>query len=313
MRTELHNSTIYRESTVADVLAHYNKDISLYRGGFMRSPFRDEDTPSFHISPSGRGWKDFGDDTGGGVIDLVMRLEGCSREKALAILVEIETGERPALVTEYLSRRKVSEPSALTVLSAGPFTSKTLLDYSDSRQISRQVLSRYCEQVRVSLSGSGNGKAFNYIGFANSGGSYVLRSPGQFGKRCTGSFPTFLGKDGFLCDAPTDNAVLVFEGFFDFLSYVEMGVRSGEIDSQTLSCGCDVCVLNSVSNKDKAKDFVSSHGVIALCLDNDKAGREAAEYFRSASEAATVVDLSSRYGDCNDVNEYLMRHSGTPM
>ena len=34
---------------VADVLLHYGKDLSQSRLGLIRSPFRDERTPSFHI------------------------------------------------------------------------------------------------------------------------------------------------------------------------------------------------------------------------------------------------------------------------
>ena len=56
---------------VADVLVNYGKDVSFTRSGLIKSPFRDERTPSFHILAGGYGWVDFGDGTKGGVIDLV--------------------------------------------------------------------------------------------------------------------------------------------------------------------------------------------------------------------------------------------------
>ena len=46
---------------VADVLLHYGKDLNQSRLGLIRSPFRDERTPSFHILSNGYAWKDFGD------------------------------------------------------------------------------------------------------------------------------------------------------------------------------------------------------------------------------------------------------------
>ena len=73
---------------VADVLVNYGKDVSFTRSGLIKSPFRDERTPSFHILAGGYGWVDFGDGTKGGVIDLVMRLEHCDRTFAVRSLAE---------------------------------------------------------------------------------------------------------------------------------------------------------------------------------------------------------------------------------
>ena len=50
---------------VADVLVNYGKDVSFTRSGLIKSPFRDERTPSFHILAGGYGWVDFGDGTKG--------------------------------------------------------------------------------------------------------------------------------------------------------------------------------------------------------------------------------------------------------
>lgn len=40
---------------VADVLVNYGKDVSFTRSGLIKSPFRDERTPSFHILAGGYG------------------------------------------------------------------------------------------------------------------------------------------------------------------------------------------------------------------------------------------------------------------
>ena len=75
---------------VADVIVNYGKDVSFTRSGLIKSPFRDERTPSFHILAGGYGWVDFGDGTKGGVIDLVMRLEHCDRTSAVRRLADEE-------------------------------------------------------------------------------------------------------------------------------------------------------------------------------------------------------------------------------
>ena len=61
------------------------------------SPFRDENTPSLHVSPSDRGFYDFGDSGGfgGDVIELVKRLKSVDTAGALDIL-RTTFGQRPA-------------------------------------------------------------------------------------------------------------------------------------------------------------------------------------------------------------------------
>lgn len=55
----------------ADVLVNYGKDVSFSHSGLIRSPFRNERTPSFHILPEGYGWVDFGSSLQGGLISSV--------------------------------------------------------------------------------------------------------------------------------------------------------------------------------------------------------------------------------------------------
>ncbi len=54
-----------------------------YRG---ISPFRQERTPSFFVSPDKQIWHDFGSNEGGDVISFVMRQEGLSFPEALEML-----------------------------------------------------------------------------------------------------------------------------------------------------------------------------------------------------------------------------------
>ena len=292
-------------STVTDVLAYFGKDSHLTRGRFVRSPFRDERTPSFHITPNGRGWKDFGDGSGGGVIDLVMRLAGCDRLRAIRILSEMEgTDWSPAPAAPCRNFQREHEGSrSFTIFSAGPFTSGVLLEYSRSRGISKAVLEKYCTEVTAEFAG-GKGKRARFIGFRNNDGGFVLRSalPGSTGKRCTSSAPTFLDSGGNVSTLRSCSRVAVFEGMFDFLSFKEI------LSSCTLKAGtCDSCILNSVVNIPKALDYIMQHRSADLFLDNDRAGREAAAKIMADSDSCgcRVTDMSHAYKDYNDLNDFL--------
>ena len=286
---------------MADVLLHYGKDLSQSRLGLIRSPFRDERTPSFHILSNGYAWKDFGDGSGGGVIDLVMRLENCGRETAIGRLRQIrEQGTVFTAIPPRRERLPLERRPALSVYSAGPVRSGELIEYAASRGISREIFSAYCCEV-IMRSGR---RFYPYIGFPNSDGGYVRRS--HQGKRCTSAFPTFISMEGVLCSSPSSGRVAVFEGFFDFLSLLQLCGRTVP--------DCDVCVLNSVTNLDKALPFILSHGYVETYLDNDEAGRKATERIRAGVLAQTgrMDDMSCHYSGFNDVNDYLKAKGNTP-
>ena len=60
-----------------EILEKYGHEpVRSYHGYLMySSPFRNEETPSFMVNLHTNKWKDFGEDSSGGVADLVMRLE----------------------------------------------------------------------------------------------------------------------------------------------------------------------------------------------------------------------------------------------
>lgn len=237
---------------VADVLVNYGKDVSFTRSGLIKSPFRDERTPSFHILAGGYGWVDFGDGTKGGVIDLVMRLEHCDRTFAVRRLAEMRNGGRLFVPSgQQASRLACLRAPALKVVPFSYVSDCTLLRYASGRGISEDVLRMYCREVAVRTGRSGSVRS--YIGFPNNGDGHVLRSAvsGPGGKRCTNSAPTHLAPDGIITAEPADYAVAVFEGFFDFLSFIERRRTDHGIIP-----GCDISVMNSVANLKRSLDFI---------------------------------------------------------
>ena len=88
---------------------------------------------------------------------------------------------------------------------------------------------------------------------------------------------------------------MVFEGFWDFLSYLTI--------QKIEKTKHDVAVLNSVANVQKAIDFIKSHKEIYSYLDNDEGGRNATEFIKS--NCISVNDRSEQYAGFKDLNDYL--------
>ena len=291
--------------TVAEVLAHYGMTEAVPRSGFIPSPFRNERTASFHILPHGYAWTDFGDGTRGGVVELVMRLESCERKAAIERLREIRAGKAASQhIQRPFGQSRPTRQASFKIISVNQLQDETLLAYARSRGISEATIKKFCSEVVVRT----GGKVKTYIGFLNNADGFVLRSPekGKSGKRCTNSAPTYLNANGVNCTQPSSDSVAVFEGFFDFLSYMEL------TSAQTLCPNQDICVLNSVVNAQAAEDFIRSHKTVHLYLDNDDAGRrtsqEIADYVLAANLEAIITDHCEEYKeykDFNDLNEWL--------
>jgi DNA primase len=67
--------------------------------------------------------------------------------------------------------------------------------------------------------------------------------------------------------------------------------------------GADVCVLNSVSNLSKAKDWLLAHEGVRCFMDNDAAGREAYDRICEICVDRDVKDGSTVYKEYKDLNE----------
>ncbi len=80
--------------------------------------------------------------------------------------------------------------------------------------------------------------------------------------------------------------IAVFEGFFDFLSYMAI-VQNGE------QLQANFLVLNSVSFFEKARPFMERHEVIDLYLDHDKTGQNC---------TCHALSLSTKYKDRSNLS-----------
>ena len=279
------------------VLAYYGKDTSHDHSNLYFSPFRDEANRSFHIHLAKNAWYDFGLAEGGGVLTLVRRLASCSMEQAFDELAQMNTSFIPSytrLNPVSVSRKK---SNAIVIDYMAPcFRNSRLIAYAASRGISRETLDRFCKQITYYCKSHPCLK-HTAIGFPNDEGGYVLRS--RTGKRCSSSSISTIQASG---DAPSAG-LAVFEGFFDFLSWIE--------DSPQVIT--DAVVLNSVSNLKSALPLLCGREEIYLYLDRDAAGQQAArqiEYF-CVNQKTRVIDMSHIYAGFKDYNEMLLNRCTT--
>ena len=258
--------------------------------GLYCSPLREETHPSFKVDTEKNLWIDYGEGRGGSIIDLCMRMEGCTLSEAIRRL-----GQNASLDAAYGLSKEKSDIDTSPVTPWQPSGARKLIEVSDTlpshleayladkRCIdlnrARPFLKCICYEVR--------GRRYQAIGFANLSGGYELRDDKTFKG-------TIAPKD--ITPIFTDRAepVCIFEGFMDFLSFLSM---KEEITNHCL-------VMNSVSNVARTIRYLNDRHLthIRAFLDNDEAGRRAVQDFIKAG--FHVEDMNIHYKDFKDLNEY---------
>ena len=255
-----------------------------------RSPLREETQPSFKVDTEKNLWIDYGEGRGGSIIDLCMRMEGCTLSEAIRRL-----GQNASLDAAYGLSKEKSDIDTSPVTPWQPSGARKLIEVSDTlpshleayladkRCIdlnrARPFLKCVCYEVR--------GRCYQAIGFANQSGGYELRDDNVFKG-------TIAPKD--ITPIFTDRAepVCIFEGFMDFLSFLSM---KEEIINHCL-------VMNSVSNVARTVRYLNDRHLthIRAFLDNDEAGRRAVQDFIKAG--FHVEDMNIHYKDFKDLNDF---------
>ena len=251
------------------------------------SPLRKENTASFHVYRGGTRWHDFGAGCGGDIIDLAAKiLNAATTREALARIEEIAPSEWKEIV---LPRKEKTRTIALTKGHDCQIKiyelSFPLLTYSRLRGIGDRTITQVCKEIHYTVP---SGRQFYGIGFQNDKGGWEIRS--KIFKRCIGTKAPTSYLD--LADTPT----VIFEGFFDYLSALEM--------NWIQTTNFNTVVLNSVSELKNAISFFSSRQPIISCLDNDEAGRKATVELMNTCNV--VENWSKRFADYKDLNDYLL-------
>ena len=256
------------------------------------SPLREETHPSFKVDTEKNLWIDYAEGRGGSIIDLCMRLEGCTLSEAICRL-----GQNAPANGTYSSRNGFVSNNTQPAMAANE--ARRLIEISDTLppHLQEYLARERCIDMEKAkpflkcISYEVRGRCYQSIGFANQSGGYELRDNSSFKGTIAPKDITPIFTDKIINQMqPT----CVFEGFMDFLSFLSM--------KEEVTSAC--IVLNSVSNTAKAIRYMNAQGIsfIRTFLDNDDAGRRAAQEFAGAG--FHVEDMSIHYKDFKDLNEF---------
>ncbi|PDP80262.1 mobilization protein [Porphyromonas gingivalis] len=291
MNNEYYDLQNIKAIPIADYLHAYGIEPAKRYNGYAlyHAPYREDPNASLKVDFRQNLWHDYGTNQGGSIIDLVMRMQGCSAYEAMAHLAE---GKATTLAPFPFHReacigqkRKEQRPSNIRhILSISEVLPLHLQNYlREVRRIDLAVASPYLRHIRYEV----GGREYSAIGFRNRAGGYELRDDKTFKG-------TIAPKDISLIKRDASEKLCLFEGFMDFLSYLTMKGK------ETAPC----LVLNSVSNLPRAIAYLHEKGIdsVRAFLDNDQAGRKALQTLCSAG--IKVEDMSRHYSRYKDLNDY---------
>ncbi len=266
---------ISSNKTITDFLQEHGHQPTSVKGNnwWYLSPLRDEHTASFKVDVSKNVWYDFGLGKGGNLRTLVRLLFHDNNN---------DLSSNHFFETKFpMTRQPKKSDIAFSDITIMELKNHSLLSYLKKRGINEAIAVLYCKEIHY----TNRGKRYYAIGFVNRNGGYEVRN--AYFKGCISP------KDISIIEHGNDDCH-VFEGFMDFLSYVE------------LHGSCDAVVLNSVINVTKALGILDKYHKVYCHLDNDEAGCNATKQIMMAC-AREVVDASSEYAESKDINEFLCK------
>ena len=253
-----------------------------------RSPLREETHPSFKVDTEKNLWIDYAEGRGGSIIDLCMRMEGCTLSEAIHRLGQNASDNgTSSFLNDFVpnnSQPVMAVNGARRLIEISDTLPPHLQDYlTKERCINLEKAMPFLKCISYEV----RSRLYQAIGFANLSGGYELRDDKTFKG-------TIAPKD--ITPIFTDRAepVCIFEGFMDFLSFLSM---KEEITNHCL-------VMNSVSNVARTIRYLNDRHLthIRAFLDNDEAGRRAVQDFIKAG--FHVEDMNIHYKDFKDLNDF---------
>lgn len=281
-----------RQIDKVDYLASLGFQAMKVRGDdyWYLSPFRNERTASFKINRKSNVWYDHGSGDGGNIIDFGILYHRTDVRGFFELLARDYNGaylsfqpQKPTILNSHTSLGPDNTDSKIIVTATRPIDSPRLMHYLESRAIPVELARNICLEVDFQL----YKKQHTAIGFPNDSGGYELRNAYFKGSSSPKTFR--LIHNG-------SKAIEVFEGFFDFLSWLT-------IQRKDMQPG-NFLILNSLSFFQKARAVMEAHQRINLWLDHGTAGETCTKAALKSHPA--YQDKSSLYKGFGDLNEWLV-------
>ena len=237
---------------------------------------REEKTPSLFVNFVKNIAFDFRTGKKYDVISLVQGIKQCSVSQALEYLSQFNFSFKEQM---YNITR---DGSKYEILSISEVKHYALIQYLKERRIENNI--HLLKEIHYKIS---NKKYFG-IGFKNDANGYEVRN--KYSKIC-------IGRKDITTIKNKSNNLRIFEGFMDYLSFIEMKKTLEEQLS-------DYMILNSVSMIFKLKKIIENYEKIELYFDNDEAGNRATNEVKRLNHY--VEDNRILYQNYKDLNDFIM-------
>ncbi len=314
------NSQQAKKIDLPDLLSRLGYEpIKANQGGrevWYKSPFRKEKTPSFHTTFKGGKWiwNDFGD-SGGNVIDFVMRHEGVSFKEALAFLRSTYQGSlfenssrtgqsshKPPSLTSFQQHSDQinftpEQDRGLKFLEAYELRDSSIISYLENkRKIPVDLAKLYLKEV--SYLNKAQKRTYCAFGMKNESGGYEIRAASDEKK-----FKSVLIKRDFTLiqgKGAKQKSVSIFEGMTDFLSLLVLQ----KIDQLK----GDALIMHSVTTYNRTLHYIKEqeYKEVFTFLDNDQTGEKYTARFKKYLPPLNVYSQNQSYKPYKDLNDALV-------
>jgi hypothetical protein len=260
------------------------------------SPLRKEKNASFKINRKLNLWFDHGTGKGGNLVDFGTAFHNCSVKEFLSML---NSHDFSVSFHQHLAgeKKKILNESKIKILSVKEIGSAPLLQYLKKRKVDPELARKFCKEIVFEL----YNKKYRVIGFENNGGGYELRSENFKGSSAPKQVRFIDGNNA----ENERKQLLVFEGFFSFLSYKTLDQKGLLLSRSLTSRQESFLILNSLSFFEKSRELMEKHDAIHLFLDRDRAGIKYTE--NALKWSSKYRDESHHYSQHKDLNEYLIK------
>lgn len=290
MKTKEEINQLKQTVKITDVLARMglkpNRRVGVQLA--YKSPLTNENSASFMVDEKKNVFNDFSSGQKGDVISFVMAIRKCSFYDAIDELESIQ-GTSFSFSGQYSpqedsSTTKTKKPEIEFIRPFG--STLALKKYcNEERKISDTIAENFLSEIYYKI---GDGTKYYALGFHNDKEGYAIRN--KYFKGCIGNqYYTYFA------NAP-DEHLLIFEGFFDYLSFLELHPNITETNS---------LILNSKENFKSAISIIKDFEAIEYWGDADRAGTQLFKDIKGV--ANKVIDQRTQYFGCKDLNEYLQK------
>ncbi|NRS91590.1 5S rRNA maturation endonuclease (ribonuclease M5) [Chryseobacterium sp. 16F] len=258
------------------------------------NPFQQERTASFKVNVTYNSWFLFSEGSKGSVVDFLIRF--LKTDIAGVISWANNQHNFSSFQQQKILENEIKTEKNYKILKVeDEISHPALIEYLIKRKVYNQR--KFLKEIHYEVSNNrGDAKRFFSLAFPNnSENSYELSS--SIWKGC-------LGKKDLTLIKNNSNTVIIFESFFDFLSKLELDEISNKVDQNFY----DFLILNSVSNIDRALNFLENYSEHLIFCDLDDAGNIATK--KILEKFPNAKDCREIYKNYKDLNENLMSKIG---